>query len=46
GTLKSHTKTRWSTMWDCFDSIILSEHENDLSNHIKDILNDLDFYKN
>ncbi|CAG8829837.1 15381_t:CDS:2, partial [Cetraspora pellucida] len=55
GTLKSHTKTRWSTMWDCFDSIvrlefafirILSEHGNDLSNHIKDILNDLDFYKN
>ena len=25
GGLKSHTKTRWSTMWDCINSIIRLE---------------------
>ncbi|CAB4495996.1 unnamed protein product [Rhizophagus irregularis] len=43
GGLKSHTKTRWSTMWDCVSSIVrlelafarvLSEHENDIKNRV------------
>jgi hypothetical protein len=25
GNLKSHTKTRWSTIWDCIDSIVRLE---------------------
>ncbi|GBB97116.1 hypothetical protein RclHR1_02920001 [Rhizophagus clarus] len=54
GGLKSHTKTRWSTMWDCVSSIvrlelafarvILSEHENDIKVRVKDILYDRNFY--
>ncbi|CAB5375336.1 unnamed protein product [Rhizophagus irregularis] len=47
GGLKSHTKTRWSTMWDCINSIIvLSEHGNDIKNWVKDILCDRNFYEN
>ncbi|PKC64103.1 hypothetical protein RhiirA1_396321 [Rhizophagus irregularis] len=43
GGLKSHTKTWWSTMWDCVSSIVrlelafarvLSEHENDIKNRV------------
>ncbi|CAG8822256.1 22299_t:CDS:2, partial [Cetraspora pellucida] len=54
GDLKDHTKTRWSTMWDCINSIVrlefafvrvLSEHENDLKPRIKDILCDRIFYE-
>ncbi|CAB4432255.1 unnamed protein product [Rhizophagus irregularis] len=55
GGLKSHTKTRWSTMWDCINSIVrlefafarvLSEHGNDIKNRVKDILYDQNFYEN
>ncbi|CAB5359941.1 unnamed protein product [Rhizophagus irregularis] len=53
--LKSHTKTRWSTMWNCINSIVrlefafarvLSEHGNDIKNQVKDILCDRNFYEN
>ncbi|CAB5183870.1 unnamed protein product [Rhizophagus irregularis] len=53
--LKSHTKTWWSTMWDCVSSIVrlelafarvLSEHENDIKNQVKDILHNRNFYEN
>ncbi|CAB5367331.1 unnamed protein product [Rhizophagus irregularis] len=44
--LKSHIKTRWSTMWDCINSIVLSEYGNDIKNQVKDILCDQNFYEN
>ncbi|GES87017.1 hypothetical protein GLOIN_2v1790580 [Rhizophagus clarus] len=55
GELKSHTKTRWSTMWDCINSIVrleftfarvLLEHGNDIKNRVKDILYNRNFYEN
>ncbi|CAB4484043.1 unnamed protein product [Rhizophagus irregularis] len=55
GGLKSHTKTRWSTMWDCVNSVarlelafarVLSIHESEIKSRVKDILTDRSFFKN
>ncbi|CAB4468558.1 unnamed protein product [Rhizophagus irregularis] len=55
GGLKSHTKTRWSTMWDCVNSVarlelafakVLSIHESEIKSRVKDILTDRSFFEN
>ncbi|CAB5095758.1 unnamed protein product [Rhizophagus irregularis] len=55
GGLKSHTKTRWSTMWDCVNLVarlelafarVLSIHESEIKSRVKDILTDRSFFEN